>query len=442
MTLHAPRNAARILVVDDDPIALRLFERFATGFGHSVETAADARDVIHRTLIRQYDIIVTDVMMPSINGIELIDRVHRRHPTVVFVLVTGAVDLTQFRAQSGEARIARVISKPLERDKVQEAIALAVSMSGRPQLTPPESNRVLIVEDSASDALLLRRALGESAGTTIEHVTRLSEAIQRLHDDSFDTIITDLSLPDSRGLDAVARLRVCAGEATLIVCSGVADETLELEVLELGAHDFLGKDRLDAATVARSVRFARVRRASERRLARLAYHDALTGLPNRALFNERLEQALAQARRKAASVGVMFLDLNGFKVINDTYGHEAGDLVLCEFADRLRAMVRECDVVTRLGGDEFAVLAPFADREQLEVLSRRITAQACAPVTVRGVELEVRASVGLAVFPESGSAARDLLRVADAEMYDAKRALQRSGAVSVRTPLASDAAQR
>jgi diguanylate cyclase (GGDEF)-like protein len=240
-----------------------------------------------------------------------------------------------------------------------------------------------------------------------------------LHDQRFDTIVTDLSLPDARGLDAVARLRTCAADATLIVCSAVTDDALELQLIELGAHDFLTKSGLSHASVARAVRFARVRRSTEKRLARLAFYDALTGLANRALFHERLGECLRG--RRVASCGVMFLDLNGFKGINDEHGHDAGDLVLCEFASRVRGSVRESDVVARLGGDEFAVLAPAVDKEQLEVLARRIVASACRPVAFGEIEIPVATSIGLAMYPECGDTPQQLLSAADMAMYEAKR---------------------
>jgi diguanylate cyclase (GGDEF)-like protein len=117
----------------------------------------------------------------------------------------------------------------------------------------------------------------------------------------------------------------------------------------------------------------------------------------------------------------MFLDLNGFKGINDEHGHDAGDLVLCEFASRVRGSVRESDVVARLGGDEFAVLAPAVDKEQLEVLARRIVASACRPVAFGEIEIPVATSIGLAMYPECGDTPQQLLSAADMAMYEAKR---------------------
>jgi diguanylate cyclase (GGDEF)-like protein len=117
----------------------------------------------------------------------------------------------------------------------------------------------------------------------------------------------------------------------------------------------------------------------------------------------------------------MYLDLNGFKGINDVFGHDAGDFVLCEFGGRVKGSVRESDLVARLGGDEFAILAPGVDKHQLEGLARRILVAACRPVTFGEHEIPVHTSIGLATFPECGESPQQLLQAADLAMYEAKR---------------------
>jgi diguanylate cyclase (GGDEF)-like protein len=429
----------RLLFVDDDATVTRLFERLAGKLGYSVDTASGSSDAMRMSTFRQYDVIATDLMMSGMNGVELVERLAVTSANTVFLLVTGAPDLTPFYSKVADPRIAGVLAKPFDTERVEQALEAAFAMSARRKEAAARGERAaaragdradgkergeprprtLLVEDSPSDALILSDALEALDGAPVEHVSRLSDAVRMLHDQRFDTIVTDLSLPDARGLDAVTRLRTCAADATLIVCSAVTDDALELQVIELGAHDFLTKAGLGHASVARAVRFARVRRSTEKRLARLAFYDALTGLANRALFHERLGECLRD--RRVARCGVMFLDLNGFKGINDEFGHDAGDFVLCEFASRVRGSVRESDVVARLGGDEFAVLAPSVDKEQLELLARRIVAGACRPVAFGGIEIPVATSIGLAMYPECGDSPQQLLSAADMAMYEAKR---------------------
>jgi len=166
------------------------------------------------------------------------------------------------------------------------------------------------------------------------------------------------------------------------------------------------------------------RKESERLLAHRAHHDPLTGLPNRALLDDRLAQALALARRDATPLSLLLLDLDGFKRVNDTLGHEAGDLLLQEIARRLQATLRASDTVARLGGDEFAALLPGADEERATMVARKILAALGVPIRLDGRDVEVGGSVGIAPRPVGNTGADQaarLRRQADAAMYRAKR---------------------
>jgi diguanylate cyclase len=156
-----------------------------------------------------------------------------------------------------------------------------------------------------------------------------------------------------------------------------------------------------------------------------AFHDQLTGLPNRALFNDRLDHGLAQAKRHERNLAVMFIDLDDFKQVNDTFGHEAGDEVLKTIATRLAASAREDDTVSRLGGDEFLYLLTEVENGQdLALIAEKINESIQIPcaVTVDGgtVQTRISASIGVAVYPKDGSTAQALLRSADKAMYKAK----------------------
>lgn len=163
------------------------------------------------------------------------------------------------------------------------------------------------------------------------------------------------------------------------------------------------------------------RRELERDLRRLAYTDVLTGLPNRGLFHDRLEQALVSAHRHGTPLAVLFLDLDRFKVINDSLGHEIGDRMLVSVASRLRSCLRAEDTLARLGGDEFAVLLPeMGDRRDIAVVSDKLLSALSSSELIEGHELTVGASVGVAIHPDDGADVQHLLRSADAAMYRAK----------------------
>ncbi|MBY0430711.1 MAG: GGDEF domain-containing protein, partial [Rhodospirillales bacterium] len=163
------------------------------------------------------------------------------------------------------------------------------------------------------------------------------------------------------------------------------------------------------------------RKEDETRIWRQANFDALTGLPNRSMFNDRLDQAVTQASRDKARFAVAFVDLDGFKAVNDTLGHAAGDLLLKETAQRLKKMLRASDTVARLSGDEFTMILHSGNPEGVAEVARRLIDSLTEPFLLDGKPAHVRASVGIALFPAHGEDAESLLRRADAAMYRAKR---------------------
>jgi diguanylate cyclase (GGDEF)-like protein len=167
-------------------------------------------------------------------------------------------------------------------------------------------------------------------------------------------------------------------------------------------------------------------RALQEQLAHQALHDPLTGLANRRLFFDRLDLARARARRSGGVLGVLFMDLDGFKAINDSLGHEAGDEVLVTVAGRLRAAMRAADTLARLGGDEFAVLCEdLTGRDDLIRIAERLTKAVGEPFQVEGTPVSVGMSIGIAVAAQPSASPDELLRQADAAMYRAKSAGKR-----------------
>ncbi len=190
----------------------------------------------------------------------------------------------------------------------------------------------------------------------------------------------------------------------------------------LSAYDELQAAALEslAPYVAVAVRNRMVLDRLERERFR-AEHDPLTGLANRALYRDRLAQAIVRSQRDFSNVGVLYIDLDRFKPINDRYGHEAGDAVLREVARRLQSVLRATDTVARLGGDEFAcVVERIGERSELHAIIEKITHALIRPVVYKESVLPVSASVGSALFPEDALDDEDLLRVADEAMYQAK----------------------
>ena len=162
---------------------------------------------------------------------------------------------------------------------------------------------------------------------------------------------------------------------------------------------------------------------TQKKLEQLASVDTLTGLPNRRLVQDRLERAVLRAKRQQGRLAVMFMDLDGFKGVNDTYGHDVGDLLLREVARRLCTCVRASDTIGRFGGDEFAIVLEDADLPEDAVrIGERIVAAFAAPFILNGHSVRSTASIGVALYPQNGADAMTLLKNADVAMYQAKRA--------------------
>jgi diguanylate cyclase (GGDEF)-like protein len=179
--------------------------------------------------------------------------------------------------------------------------------------------------------------------------------------------------------------------------------------------------RLSWQLVQGRLREGEAKLAHAARVEYLAYHDGLTGLPNRSMFSKFLGQSISEARRYGRHLAVAFLDLDRFKQINDTLGHEAGDQLLQEVARRLKGCVRESDTVARLGGDEFVVLLPeLADEKYAEIVAQTILAAAAKPFTLMGQEFRVTASIGISTYPQDGLDEQTLTKNADIAMYQAK----------------------
>jgi len=284
--------------------------------------------------------------------------------------------------------------------------------------------KLILVEDNAADAGLVREMLSNAAATKYEIVTvpRLGDALDRLNQEPFDAILLDLGLPDARGLDSLQMLQRTAPDVPIVVLSGLDDKTLALEAVRQGAQDYLLKGENDGPTLARTVLYAAERKRAELNVRYMALHDGLTGLPNRLLALDRLSQCLARAGRERKLLALLFLDLDSFKIINDTRGHAVGDALLQAVATRLCGCVRKSDTVARIGGDEFTLILPEVSHvDDVNRFAAKVLDALQKPFTIAGREEYVSGSVGISVWPTDGETPDALLNAADAAMYRAKR---------------------
>jgi len=212
----------------------------------------------------------------------------------------------------------------------------------------------------------------------------------------------------------------------IVMLTGEGNESVAVEAMKRGVHDYLPKAKLGAESLYRVVANAigkhlleKTLRDTREKLETMAMYDTLTGLGNRNLFDIELPRAVAIAYRKQHSFGLLLMDLDRFKAVNDLYGHAAGDAVLAAVGGRLRKLTRASDACFRIGGDEFtAILDPGSDGS---IVAQRIRAAMAEPIGFGPESLSVGISIGLATYPTDSTDPRDLLRVVDAAMYDAKR---------------------
>ena len=284
--------------------------------------------------------------------------------------------------------------------------------------------KILLVEDNDTDAHLTQDILEEWGieQFDVTHVTRLSDAFNYLVRGRFDAILLDLSLPDGHGLSTLGQIQAINPTIPIIVLSGYSDQTLAVQAVQHGAQDYLVKGQGQPELLARSIRYAIERKRAEERLTYLAQYDQLTGLVNRTLFRDRLIHAMARSKRLQQPMGLMLLDLDRFKPVNDTLGHEAGDKILKGVADRLKDCVREVDTVARMGGDEFTIiLEGFSDEDDITRVAERITKSLAEPFHLGVNEASIGVSIGITIYPTDDQEIDDLLRHADAAMYRAKQ---------------------
>ena len=284
--------------------------------------------------------------------------------------------------------------------------------------------KVLLVEDNDVDADLTQDLLSEWSMEEFQ-ITRartLAEGFSFLSRERFDAVLLDLSLPDTFGLPTVRQVHAMNPTVPVVVLSGVTDQSLALQAVQQGAQDYLVKGQGHPELLARAIRYAIERKRAEEHLTYLAQYDHLTGLVNRSLFRDRLVQAMARSKRLRQPIALMLLDLDRFKTVNDTFGHDMGDELLKAVSERLKTCVRETDTVARMGGDEFTIILEGVSSEQnILVVATRITESIASPFELKGQCISVGISIGITIYPHDDHPIDELLKHADTAMYRAKQ---------------------
>jgi two-component system cell cycle response regulator len=301
---------------------------------------------------------------------------------------------------------------------------------------------ILIVDDQEANVRLLEQMLREAGYSRITS-TMDPHAVCALHrDNRYDLILLDLQMPGMDGFRVMEGLKENNTDGYLPVLVISAQPGHKLRALQAGAKDFVSKpfDLMEAKTRIHNMLEVRLLykqvEHSSHEMQNLALHDALTGLPNRRLLMDRLTLSIAHARRSKREMVLMYLDLDGFKQVNDTMGHDAGDILLGMVAARLLAAVRQEAMVARLGGDEFVIaLWELSHVGDVAKLASKVISAVAQPCIIQGRTVRMTASIGVGIYPMHGTEAGTLMKSADMAMYQAKLAGKNGYRIAATTDL-------
>lgn len=410
----------RILLVEDELLIARHIEQMLKNLGYQVEGVVESGEQALRAAEEKSpDLVLMDIRLKGqLDGIQAATRIWKLYSIPIVYLTAFTDEDTLIKATLAEPF--GYLIKPFDEKELLVAIELALYKHQVDTENKEKRRWLNAILSSITDGLIstdregiinfinpvAERLLGKTSeqavGQPLENVFQIQEgpAAGKPRGLNLDRLASDL-----------------AAEQDFYLATGEVRLPVEL-------RGSLIRD--EAGTVVGSVLVFRditQRKLQEERLNYLAIHDALTDLPNRLLFNDRLRIGLEQARRRNLKLGVIMLDLDFFKVINDTYGHSFGDLVLIEAGKILKQLTRKTDTVARFGGDEFTILLGELHTGTTGLqIAERIVQAFNLPMTVDNRKLVITASLGLALFPDHGQEPEELLKRADLALYAAKDA--------------------
>jgi two-component system cell cycle response regulator len=442
---------ARILVVDDIPANVKLLEARLLAEYFDVLTAENGYDALSICERTQVDLILLDIMMPGIDGFEVCERLKANPRTAhIPVVMVTALDQPSDRVRGLKAGADDFLTKPVndlqlmsrvkslvrlkmltDELRLRAATARAISLEdGLETGLGDEPGDILLVDGRGSSQDRIARAL-----KPIAEVTCMSDpqaAVFQAAESNFELVIVNANFEDYDPLRLCSQLRSLERTRFLpiLLIAEQGDDDLIVRALDLGVTDYIMRPIDPNELIARSLTQIRRKRcndrlrASVRQTIELAVTDGLTGLHNRRYLDNHLKLLIDRAAARGRALSVCITDIDRFKLVNDTYGHDAGDVVLREFASRVRSAVRGADLACRYGGEEFVLVMPDTTPDMAAGVAERLRAIVeSEPFRIPGtdVALSVTASLGIAAMLPGGDTPDALLKRADNALYEAKR---------------------
>ena len=425
------KTSSLVLVVDDEEL-VRIFVREALQQARfDVCEASNGTKALEQFVCRRPDLIIMDVVMPVMDGFATCAQLRESvEGSRVPILIMTALDDADSIARAYECGATDFITKPMNATilghRVRYMLRGSVTLNAllRSETRLSLAQRIAKIGDwewhPFTDHFTPSPELCRLMGIRQQDFGGTKEAfLHAIHQEDRERVDQALTL-------ILKERKPCDVDHRIVLPNG-HEFTVNLQA------EAVFDDQLKAPTIVGTAQDISERKRSEREIHRLAYYDSLTGLPNRVLFKDRVTRALAHARRYQSTLAVLFLDLDRFKVINDTLGHNVGDLLLKQVADRLSDSIRHSDSVgrsvekdethelARLGGDEFTVLLTnIRDAQNAGTVARRILEALARSFLIDGYEISVTVSVGIAIFPSDGDSVDVLLKSSDVAMYHAK----------------------
>jgi two-component system cell cycle response regulator len=442
---------ARILVVDDIPANVKLLEARLLAEYFDVLTADNGYEALAICERTQVDLILLDIMMPGIDGFEVCERLKANPRTshIPVVMVT-ALDQPSDRVRGLKAGADDFLTKPVndlqlmsrvkslvrlktltDELRLRAATARAISMEeGLDNVMGDEPGDVLLVDGRGSSQERIVRALKPIADVTC--MSDPQAALFQAAESNYELVIVNANFAEYDPLRLCSQLRSLERTRFLpiLLIAEQGDDDLIVRALDLGVTDYLMRPIDPNELIARSLTQIRRKRcndrlrASVRQTIELAVTDGLTGLHNRRYLDNHMKLLIDRATARSRPLSVCITDIDRFKLVNDTYGHDAGDAVLREFANRVRSAVRGADLACRYGGEEFVLVMPDTSPEMAAGVAERLrTIVEQEPFRIPGTDafLSVTASLGIASALPAGDSPETLLKRADAALYEAKR---------------------
>lgn len=443
---------ARVLVVDDIATNVKLLQARLNAEYFEVVTASSGYEALDVCERERVDVVLLDVMMPGLDGFEVCRRLKNDPKThhIPVVMVT-ALDQPSDRLQGLECGADDFLTKPVDdialitrvknlarlktlNDEMLMRVstgqqfgrngnaALQLVLSG-------EGGRVLVVEDHDRSAARMREALEPLHKVAIE--SSPPEALARLSSEEFDVVLISLSLRDADGLRLCSQLRSFERTRHLPIIMLLEDggDARLLRGLDMGVNDYLMRPIERHELLARVMTQIKRKRHTDflrdqiEESFELAVTDGLTGLHNRRYMEIHLATLVCEAAQSGRDLSVLLTDIDHFKTVNDTYGHDAGDAVLKTMAERLRRNTRDADLACRMGGEEFVLILPDTPLSGAYQIGERIRSRIASEafLTRQGTRIRLTASVGIAALDGDKDTPETLLKRADDALYAAKR---------------------